>query len=145
MKLVEVVKILGAFSQTTKKNVGNFRVAKLHNALRDCEAICALPCDSYKRAQILATKVLPQIAFAPQLNLPKRLLARLQSFKALLQMRFGKTDRSGVLRACVLSIKRTSWIPFFVGVSRPSWNQQGFCSLQPMLGRVERSSMRKTS
>lgn len=34
---------------------------------------------SYKRAQILATKALPQIAFAPQLNfLPKRKLARLQ-------------------------------------------------------------------
>ena len=80
MKLVEVVNILGAFVQTTKKNVGSFPVAKLQNALRDCESIRALPCDSYKRAQILATKVLPQIAFAPQLNfIPKRLLARLQS------------------------------------------------------------------
>ena len=80
MKLVEVVNILGAHVQTTKKNVGNFPVAKLQSALRDCEAIRALPCDASKRAQILATKVLPQIAFAPQLNfIPKRLLARLQS------------------------------------------------------------------
>ena len=80
MKLVEVVNILGAFVQTTHKNVGSFPVNKLQTALRDCEAIRALPCDSYKRAQILATKVLPQIAFAPQLNfVPKRWLARLQS------------------------------------------------------------------
>ena len=80
MKLVEVVNILGAFVQTTRKNVGNFPVAKIQTALRDCEAIRGLPCDAYKRAQILATKVLPQIAFAPQLNfVPKRLLARLQS------------------------------------------------------------------
>ena len=80
MKVVEVVNILGAFIQTTKKNVGNFPSAKIQSALRDCEAIRALPCDSSKRAQILTTKVLPQIAFAPQLNfIPKRILARLQS------------------------------------------------------------------
>ena len=81
MKLVEVVNILGAFVQTTKKNVGSSPPSKLQTALRDCEAIRALPCDSYtRRAQIIATKVMPQVAFAPQLNfLPKRLLARLQS------------------------------------------------------------------
>ena len=57
-----------------------FPAAKMQAALRDCEAMRALPCDASKRAQILATKVLPQIAFAPQLNfIPKRLLARLQS------------------------------------------------------------------
>ena len=44
MKLVEVVNILGAHVQTTKKNVGNFPAAKLQAALRDCEAIRALPC-----------------------------------------------------------------------------------------------------
>lgn len=77
MRLVEVVNILGAHVQTTKKNVGNFPLTKLQAALRDCEAIRALS----KRAQILATKVLPQVAFAPQLNfLPKRLLAWLQSY-----------------------------------------------------------------
>lgn len=53
MKLVETVNILGAFVQTTKKNAGNFPVSKIQTALRDCEAIRALPCDSYKRAQIL--------------------------------------------------------------------------------------------
>ena len=80
MRLVEVVNILGAFVQTTRKNVGCFPVVKLQAALRDCEAIRSLPCDGDKRAQILSTKVLPQIAFAPQLNfIPKRLLARLQS------------------------------------------------------------------
>lgn len=79
MKVVEVVNILGAHIQTTKKNVGSFPLSKLQAALRDCESIRSLPCDSYKRAQILATKVLPQVSFAPQLNfLPKRLLARLQ-------------------------------------------------------------------
>ena len=79
MKVVEVVNILGAHVQTTKKNVGNFPTAKIQAALRDCESIRSLPCDSYKRAQILATKVLPQVAFAPQLNfIPKRLLAKLQ-------------------------------------------------------------------
>ena len=79
MKLVEVVNILGAHVQTTKKNVCQFPLSTLQGALRDCEAIRSLPCDSYKRAQILATKVLPQIAFAPQLNfLPKRQLAKLQ-------------------------------------------------------------------
>ena len=79
MKVVEVVNILGAFIQTTKKNTGCFPLTKLQAALRDCETIRSLPCDSTKRAQILATKVLPQVAFAPQLNfLPKRLLARLQ-------------------------------------------------------------------
>ena len=79
MRLVEVVNILGAHVQTIK-NVGNFPLTKLQAALRDCEAIRALPCDGSKRAQILTTKVLPQVAFAPQLNfLPKRLLARLQS------------------------------------------------------------------
>ena len=80
MRLVEVVNLLGAFVQTTKKNVGSFPASKIQAALRDCEAIRALPCDGYKRAQILATKVLPQIAFAPHLNfIPKRALARLQS------------------------------------------------------------------
>ena len=79
MKLVEVVNILGAHVQTTRKNVGLFPMSTLQGALRDCEAIRSLPCDSYKRAQILATKVLPQVAFAPQLNfLPKRQLAKLQ-------------------------------------------------------------------
>ena len=80
MRLVEVVNILGAHVQTTRKNVGSFPLTKLQAALRDCEAIRALPCDAYyKREQILTTKVLPQVAFAPQLNfLPKRLLARLQ-------------------------------------------------------------------
>ena len=75
MRLVEVVNILGAHVQTTRKNFGSFPLTKLQAALRDCEAIGALPCDAYKRAQILSTKVLPQVAFAPQLNfLPKRLL-----------------------------------------------------------------------
>ena len=79
MKTVEIVNILGAHVQTTRKNVGNFPLAKIQAALRDCESIRSLPCDSYKRAQILTTKVLPQVAFAPQLNfIPKRLLARLQ-------------------------------------------------------------------
>ena len=79
MRLVEVVNILGAHVQTTRKNVGSFPANKIQAALRDCEAIRALPCDGYKRAQILATKVLPQIAFAPHLNfIPKRALARLQ-------------------------------------------------------------------
>ena len=76
MKVVEVVNILGGHIQTTKKNVGNFPTSRLQAALRDCESI---RCDGYKRAQILATKVLPQVAFAPQLNfIPKPLLARLQ-------------------------------------------------------------------
>ena len=80
MRLVEVVNILGAHVQSTKKNAGLFPLGKLQSALRDCEAIRTLPCDSTSRAQILTTKVLPQIAFAPQLNfLPKRQLARLQS------------------------------------------------------------------
>ena len=80
MRLVEVVNILGAHVQTTRKNAGCFPLSKLQAALRDCEAIRALPCAGYKRAQILSTKVLPQVAFAPQLNfLSKRLLARLQS------------------------------------------------------------------
>ena len=48
MKLVEVVNIWGAHIQTTKKNVGLFPPAKLQNALRDCEAIRALPCGSYQ-------------------------------------------------------------------------------------------------
>ena len=79
MRLVEVVNILGAHVQTTWKHVGCFPPGKLQSALRDCEAIRALPCDSAARAQILTTKVLPEIAFAPQLNfLPKRHLARLQ-------------------------------------------------------------------
>ena len=79
MRLVESVNILGAHVQTTCKNAGSFPVNKVHAALRDCEAIRALPCDGVARAQILATKVLPQIAFAPQLNfLSKRYLARLQ-------------------------------------------------------------------
>ena len=83
MRLVEVVNILGAHVQTTRKHVGNFPTAKLQAALRDCEAIRALPCDGSARAQILATKVLPQIAFAPQLNfLPKRLLTRLQMWRS---------------------------------------------------------------
>ena len=80
MRLVEVVNILGAYVQSTKKNAGMFPPGKLQSALRDCEAIRSLPCDSCSRAQILTTKVLPQIAFAPQLNfLPKRQFARLQS------------------------------------------------------------------
>ena len=80
MRLVEVVNILGAHVQTTRKNVGSLPVTKLQTALRDCEAIRSLPCDGSKRAQILSVKVLPQVAFAPQLNfIPKRLLARLQS------------------------------------------------------------------
>ena len=79
MRLVEVVNILGAHAQTTLKHAGSFPPGKLQSALRDCEAIRALPCNSAARAQILTTKVLPQIAFAPQLNfLPKRHLARLQ-------------------------------------------------------------------
>ena len=79
MKVAEVVNILGGHIQTTKRNVGTFPPSKLQAALRDCESIRSLPCDGYKRAQILATKVLPQVAFAPQLNFrPKRLLARLQ-------------------------------------------------------------------
>ena len=79
MRLIEVVNILGAHVQTTLKNAGSFPPGKLQSALRDCEAIRALPCNSAARAQILTTKVLPQIAFAPQLNfLPKRHLARLQ-------------------------------------------------------------------
>ena len=83
MRLVEVVNVLGAYVQTTRKNVGNFPLAKLQTALRDCAAIRTLPCEASKRAQILTTKVLPQVAFAPQLNfLPKRHLARLQCAKA---------------------------------------------------------------
>ena len=47
MKAVEVVNILGAHLQTTKKNVGSFPTTKLQAALRDCEAIRSLPCDSF--------------------------------------------------------------------------------------------------
>lgn len=68
MQVVEVVNILGARIQTTRKKSGSFSTSKLQAALRDCESIRSLPCDSYKRAQILATKVLSQIAFAPQIN-----------------------------------------------------------------------------
>lgn len=79
-KIVEVVNILGAHVQTTKKMLGTSRFPNYRLLSGIVKQIRALPCDSSKRAQILTTKVLPQIAFAPQLNfLPKRLLARLQS------------------------------------------------------------------
>ena len=59
---------------------GNFPDEKFAQVARDCVGIRTLPCSSQVRAHIIAAKVVPQLAFAPQLIfLPKKKLEKVQN------------------------------------------------------------------
>ena len=80
MELVEIVEILGSYLQTTKKNQTGYPKQKVDAALIDCKLIASIPTTLPVREHLLATKVVPRIAFTPGMTrMPQAILEKVQS------------------------------------------------------------------
>lgn len=74
-----IVEILGASMQTTCKKDTGWDKSKTTKAIRDLKLIRALPCSRDVHSHIAGVKVIPQITFAPHLNMiPKQDLQNIQ-------------------------------------------------------------------
>ena len=79
MKHPTCVNILGAVINLTENNVTGWDEAKTTKILRDLRAIHAIPCSREVADHIIATKVIPQVGFAPHLGrIPKKVLTTIQ-------------------------------------------------------------------
>ena len=80
MNMVEIVEILGSYLQTSRRNQTGYPKPKVAAALTDCKLIATLPTSLPVREHLLATKVIPRIAFTPGMTrIPKAILEKLQS------------------------------------------------------------------
>ena len=80
MNMVEIVEILGSYLQTSRRNQTGYPKPKVAAALTDCKLIATLPTTLQVREHLLATKVIPRIAFTPGMTrIPKAILEKLQS------------------------------------------------------------------
>ena len=80
MNMVEIVEILGSYLQTSRRNQTGYPKPKVAAALTDCKLIATLPTSLQVREHLLATKVIPRIAFTPGMTrIPKAILEKLQS------------------------------------------------------------------
>ena len=80
MNMVEIVEIVGTYLQTSRRNQTGYPKPKVAAALTDCKLIATLPTTLQVREHLLATKVIPRIAFTPGMTrIPKAILEKLQS------------------------------------------------------------------
>lgn len=79
MKHPTCVNILGAIINLTENNKTGWDEKKTEKILKDLRAIHAIPCSRDVADHIIATKVIPQVGFAPHLGrIPKKVLQTIQ-------------------------------------------------------------------
>ena len=79
MKYPTCVNILGALINLTENNATGWDHNKTEKILKDLRAIHAIPCSREVADHIIATKIIPQVGFAPHLGrIPKSVLQIIQ-------------------------------------------------------------------
>ena len=121
MNMVEIVEILGSYLQTSRRNQTGYPKPKVAAALTDCKLIATLPTSLPVREHLLATKVIPRIAFTPGMTrIPKAILEKLQSAIAETIWKDRPMWRSrGLLFAVLAKPHRTEPI----GPTSPCWKR----------------------
>ena len=80
MMLSHIIDVLGTQIQTTECNSYGWPDQKTQKIVRDIRNISSLPCTRSIQEHIIASKVLPQLCYAPHVNqIPKAALNRIQS------------------------------------------------------------------